>query len=197
MCGMAVRGSGGLSSAGGVGSAVMLTWLAVLDVLVVVVDRCRWARLLAIVDAMGSSPSRIWSAAGWHAVEGRLMFTEEREDERLPVSVVGVLIRVLMLLIRAWLSAMESRGKLDLRSPLDLELLLGRGRTRDSWLALALALAMTSHALAGKSGTSKSVASAAGNPEWLLLIDRRLAGRSGCCEVDCDSGLGSGDVILL
>jgi hypothetical protein len=71
-----------------------------------------------------------------------------------------------MLLMRAWLSAVDRRGMLDFRSALDFGRSLPDDGS-DSWLALA----MSSKALSGRFGTSKRVASAAGKAERILLID--------------------------
>lgn len=54
------------------------------------------------------------------AVEGRLVWAELRDNDRAWVADVGVLIKLLILLTRAWLSAVESRGTLDFRSARDL-----------------------------------------------------------------------------
>ena len=118
--------------------------------------RCLWPRLVVLLfDAkflIRAKPSTPFILA----VEGRLMWLELRENERSCVADVGVLIRLLILLIRAWFSAVDMRGTLDFRSARVLGWLMVKGS--DSWLAFA----MSSNALAGKSGTSNSVASAAG-----------------------------------
>lgn len=99
---------------------------------------------------------------------------------------VGVLIKFLMLLMRAWLRAIDSRGTFDLRNVLALDSFQADAeRGRDSWLALA----MSSIAFAGRSGISKRVASAAGNPECDELDDGRLAGRLAGWGSSWDNGL--------
>ena len=56
---------------------------------------------------------------------------------------------------------------------------------------------MRSKALLGKSGTSKNVASAAGNPEPILFVDCRFVGLSAVWGTSCDKGLCTEGVLRL
>jgi hypothetical protein len=144
-----------------------LLWLAKGVVLIAVEGRCIVVKLRGLPKkpefciGNASTPDML-------EVEGRLAWLGGCENDRAWVVGVGVLIRFLMLLMRAWLRAVESRGTLDFRNVFEvvsLHDMVDRGR--DSWLALA----MTSRAFAGRSGISNRVASAAGNADCVELVD--------------------------
>lgn len=114
--------------------------------------------------------------------------------------------------MRAWLRAVERRGREEIRLALDLDadgfvedaccslVVVVRGRGRDADKDSLLAVAMESNAFTGRSGISNSVASAAGKPGvWVLIVERRLAGRSGsrAAAVVGDRGLSPDPVLRL
>ena len=127
---------------------LLLDPTAALEVLIDVGGRCTELRLLELLDAAGFFINGNESVPDMLAVDGRLIWLEGRENGRGCVIDVGVLMKLLMLLIRAWLRAVDRRGALDFRSAFDLAS-LAPTIGRDSWLAFA----MSSNAFAGRSGT--------------------------------------------
>ncbi len=122
-----VRGSATSSSAGGVGSegkAVIFMFVeptVEVETVRAVCGRCLKPRLLELADAAGFLITGKASTPETLEVDGRLIWLAGRENGCGYVAEVGVLIRLLMLLMRAWLmlKAVESRGTLDFRSARD------------------------------------------------------------------------------